>query len=78
MKSSRLQSIRSQLDAIPNDEAIGDWQHCFDQVEEIAISILDSQFSDFTPGLLQEYLMGYLYLRQLEYGLINLPDPQEP
>ena len=32
---------------------------------------------DFTPGPLQEYLEIYLYLRQLELGLIPFPDPRD-
>lgn len=78
MVDYKLQEIRQMLDAIPGNQAdTADPQLCFDLVEERAIIILDSQHSDFTPGLLQEYLMGYLYLRQLEYGLVDLPDSKE-
>lgn len=49
----------------------------FDRYEEIAIQVLDSEFSDFVPGALQEYLQTWLYLKQLELGLIPFPDPRE-
>jgi hypothetical protein len=75
--NARLRNIRTELDGISGDDVTVEHQHCFDLVEERAISILDSQHSDFTPGLLQEYLMSYLYLRQMEYGLIDFPDPEE-
>jgi hypothetical protein len=74
----KLQKIRMHLDNVPAaDEDTCCQQHCFDLVEERAIAILDSQHSDFTPGLLQEYLMSYLHLRQLEYGLIAFPESRE-
>ena len=43
----------------------------------MAISILDSEHTDFIDGELQEYLMTLLYARQLELGLIAFPDPRE-
>ena len=49
----------------------------FDRYEEIAIQVLDSEFSNYTPGALEEYLQTYLYLKQLELGLIPFPDPRE-
>jgi hypothetical protein len=75
--NARLRTIRAELDGISGEELTVNHQYCFDLVEERAISILDSQHTDFTPGLLQEYLMSYLYLRQMEYGLIDFPDPEE-
>jgi hypothetical protein len=49
----------------------------FNRYEEIAIQVLDSEFSNYTPGALEEYLQTYLYLKQLELGLIPFPDPRE-
>jgi hypothetical protein len=49
----------------------------FDRYEEIAIQVLDSEFSNYTPGTLEEYLETYLYLKQLELDLIPFPDPRE-
>ncbi len=49
----------------------------FDRYEEIAIQVLDSEFSNYTPGALEEYLQTYLYLKQLELGLIQFSDPRE-
>ena len=46
----------------------------FDRLEEVSIQVLDSEFADFTPGVLEEYLATYLYLRQLELGLLPFPD----
>jgi hypothetical protein len=73
-----LAQVRAKLDALPvapGDAA--DPQTQYDQIESIAIAILDSEFTDFTPGALEEYLHSYLYLRQLELGLIPFPDPRE-
>ena len=49
----------------------------FDRYEEIAIEVLDSEHGNYTPGVLEEYLQTYLYLKQLELGLIAFPDPRE-
>ena len=49
----------------------------FDRYEEIAIEVLDSEHGNYTPGALEEYLQTYLYLKQLELGLIAFPDPRE-
>ena len=49
----------------------------YDRYAEIAIEVLDSESDNYTPGALQEYLETYLYLKQLELGLIPFPDPRE-
>jgi len=49
----------------------------FDCYEEIAIQVLDSECTRYTPGELQEYLETFLYLKRLELGLVPFPDPQE-
>jgi hypothetical protein len=45
----------------------------FERYEYVAIAILDSEHTDFPPGVLQEYLATRMYLRQLELGLIPFP-----
>lgn len=49
----------------------------FDHYEEVAIQVLDSEHTNYIPGALEEYLSTYLYLKQLELGLISFPDKQE-
>ena len=40
----------------------------YDRYEMVATAILDSEFGDFEPGLLEEYLQQTLYLKRLELG----------
>jgi hypothetical protein len=42
----------------------------FDRYEMLAIQILDSEYMDYGPQVLREYLMTRLYLKQLELGLV--------
>ena len=49
----------------------------FDAIESVAIAILDSEHDQYIPDALQEYLMTYLYLKQMELGLLPFPDPGE-
>lgn len=41
-----------------------------ERYESLAIAILDSEHTDFAPGLLEEYLQNLLYIRELELNLI--------
>jgi len=72
-----IADVRARLEeavaALPGEPA--DAADLFDRTEQIAIQVLDSEFGDYTPGMLQELLMSYLYIRQIELGLINGPDP---
>ncbi len=52
-------------------------QDQFDAIESVAIAILDSEHDQYIPGALQEYLMTYLYLKQMELDLLPFPDPGE-
>ena len=52
-------------------------QDQFDAIENVAIQILDSEHDQYIPGALQEYLMTYLYLKQMELDLLPFPDPRE-
>ena len=47
----------------------GDGHDLFDRYEMVAIQILDCEFPDFAPGLLERYLAAYLHLKQLELGI---------
>ena len=71
-----IAAVRARLEeavaALPGEPA--DAADLFDRTEQVAIQILDSEFEDYTPGMLQELLMSYLYIRQIELGLINGPD----
>jgi hypothetical protein len=49
----------------------------FDRYEEVAIQVLDSEHGNYAPGALEEYLKTYLRLKQLELGLIPVPDPRK-
>jgi hypothetical protein len=68
----RLEEAVSLLPGEPADPA-----ETFDRYESVAIAILDSEHTDFIPGLLEEYLQTLMYKRQLELNLIPFPDPQE-
>ena len=42
----------------------------YERTEMVGIQVLDGGHADYAPGLLEEYLHTYLYLRQLELNLI--------
>ena len=44
-------------------------QEQFDAIESVAIGILDSEFEQYLPGALEEYLHKYLQLKRMELGL---------
>ena len=66
---ARLEKAVAGLPGEPVDAA-----DVFNRTEQVAIQTLDSEFEDYPPGMLQELLMSYLYIRQIELGLINGPD----
>jgi acetyl-CoA carboxylase carboxyltransferase component len=68
----RLETAVSLLPDEPTSPA-----ELFDRYEMVATQILDSEFQDYTQGMLQELLMSFLYVRQIELGLITGPDPRE-
>ena len=55
------------VESIPGEPATP--QELFDRWEATAIQILDSEFGDYCPGALEEYLLAILYQKQLELGL---------
>ncbi len=71
-----LAEVRARLEeavaALPGDPV--DAADLFSRTEQVAIQTLDSEFEDYPPGMLQELLMSYLYIRQIELGLITGPD----
>ena len=78
MNICSLAEVRLRLeDAVAGPPAPGtNAADLFDRYEEIAIQVLDSEFSNYTPGALEEYLQTYLYLKQLELDLVQFPDPR--
>ena len=73
-----LAEVRARLESLPGTpDSAANPQRQFEDLEGNCIQVLDSEFSDFLPGELEEYLQTYLYLRQLELGLIPFPDPRE-
>ena len=74
-----IAAVRTRLEeavaALPGEPA--DPAESFERTEQVAIQILDSEFEDYPPGALQELLMSYLYIRQIELGLLPFPDPNE-
>jgi len=46
----------------------------FRRYEMVAIEVLDAQFNEFQNGILSEWLMSFLYMKQLELGLLPLLD----
>ncbi len=60
---AHLEKAVSGLQGEPTDTA-----EIYERYESVAIAILDSEFDDFEPGLLEEYLQQTLYLKRLELG----------
>jgi hypothetical protein len=68
---TRLEETVTTLPALATNAA-----ELFDRYEEVAIQVLDSEFSNYVPGALEDYLQRYLYLKRLELDLIQGPYPQ--
>ena len=68
----RLEAALAALAGEPVDAA-----ELFDRTERLANQILQDEFEDYTSGSLHELLMSYLYIRQIELGLLPFPDPNE-
>lgn len=77
MTISKLAEVRARLEKTHGGllDVSESAQAEFDQYECLAIAILDSEHEDFAPGILEEYLMTLLYVKQLELGL--LPEAEE-
>ena len=79
MKHRDIAEVRTRLDTAVADlpgEPI-DTADLFDRTEQVAIQMLDSEDDWYRDGQLQELLMSYLYIRQIELGLLPFPAPEE-
>jgi hypothetical protein len=47
------------------------------RLEMICVQVLDSEHDLYPPGHLQELLMSYIYIRQIELHLLECPSPEE-
>ncbi len=70
-----LREVRARLEEAVSllPGSTGSPQDRYNQYEEVAIAILDSEHSEFPPGLLEAYLQTYLHLTAMEMGV-----PQSP
>jgi len=59
--------LEKTVSGLPGD--VDSPQDLYDRYEMVAIQILDSEHTDFTPAVLSEYLTTMLHLKQLELGL---------
>ena len=70
---ARLEEAVAGLPGVPADSA-----EQYERLEMVATQILDSEHTDYDPpGALEELLTSYLYVRQIELGLLPFPDPRE-
>jgi hypothetical protein len=71
MKTPSLRAVADRLEKavalLPGETTCP--AETFDRYESVAIAILDSEYMEFESGLLEEYLMTLLQLKQLELGL---------
>ena len=79
MQHRNIAEVRARLEeavaGLPGEPA--DAAELFERTEELAVQILDSEHDWYPPGQLQELLMSYLYIRQIELQLLPDIDPQE-
>ena len=80
MPTREISGVRARLEkavaGLPGEPA--DSAELYERLEMVAIQILDSEHTDYDPpGALQDLLMSYLYIRQIELGLLPFPDPRE-
>ena len=75
MKTPSLREVGARLEKaygrVPFDPT--DAEGAYEQLESLAIAILDSGHEDFIPGELEEYLETQLYLFRLEHNLVPFP-----
>jgi hypothetical protein len=79
MKTASLKAVGVRLEEayklFPGEPA--DAEKEYEHFESICVAVLDSEFSDFLPGELQEYLETKLYEFRLLNQLVDFPDPRE-
>ncbi|EED30560.1 hypothetical protein NOR53_556 [gamma proteobacterium NOR5-3] len=51
-------------------------QDLYDRYEEMAIAILDAEFDEHPPGVLEAYLMAYLRMKELELRVTPSPSSE--
>jgi len=66
--------LEEAVKALPGEPSSG--PDLYDRYEEIAVQILDSEFADHAPGVLENYLRAFLYLKQLELGVTAPSTPE--
>ena len=77
-----LATLRIQLDSLPLlPETSATPQEQYDHVFEVCVQTLDAfweqyEGKDGEGNALEKYLKAYLHLRQLEFGLAEISDPQ--
>jgi len=59
--------LEKAVKALPGEAA--DPADLYQRYEDMATAILDSEFENYEYGMLEEYLMTYLYLRRIELGI---------
>ena len=67
-------SIKNQADLGANVWIVDEMYHEYLENPSKVSESWREFFEDYRPGLLQELLMSYLYIRQIELGLITGPD----
>jgi hypothetical protein len=79
MQYRDIAGVRLRVDqavaGLPGEPA--DAEDVFSRLEMVCIQVLDSECEQYLPGQLQELLMSYLYIRQIELGLLPDIDPKE-
>lgn len=69
---ARIDRAVADLPGVPTDK-----EDEFTRLEMVCIQVLDSEHDLYPPGHLQELLMGYLHIRQIELGLLPDIAPQK-
>jgi len=59
--------LEKAVSALPDEAA--NPADLYDRYEMLATQILDSEWENYRYGMLEEYLMTYLYLKRLELGI---------
>ena len=80
MSIRNIAEVRPRLDeavaSLPGEPA--DAADLYERTLMVSQQVLDSEAYDYEPeGALQELLASYLYVRQIELGLLPFPDPRE-
>ncbi len=71
MRNRSLSAVRTRLDAAVAGLPVQAKNNAdlYDQFEQVAFQVLDSEEMNYKPGILEEYLMAFLQLKRLELGL---------